>query len=80
MFTSDDTTAVVGSINMDYRSLYLHFECAALLYGCPAVADVERDMQETLAKCQRVSLEDWARRPFMQKLLAWVLRPLAPLM
>ena len=37
-------------------------------------------MQETLAKCQRVSLEDWARRPFMQKLLAWVLRPLAPLM
>lgn len=80
MFTSDDTTAVVGSINMDYRSLYLHFECAALLYGCPAVADVERDMQETLAKCQRVSLEDWARRPFLQKLLAWVLRPLAPLM
>ena len=33
MFVSDDTTAVVGSINLDYRSLYLHFECAALLYG-----------------------------------------------
>ena len=29
VFTSDDRKAVVGTINMDYRSLYLHFECAA---------------------------------------------------
>ena len=37
-FVSDDTTAVTGSINLDYRSLYLHFECAALMSRTPAVA------------------------------------------
>lgn len=79
MFTSDDTTAVVGSINLDYRSLDLNFECAAFLYESPAVADVERDMQETLAKCRRITLEDIRKWSPLQKIKGWVLRPLAPL-
>lgn len=80
MFVSDDTTAVVGSINLDYRSLYLHFECAALLYGCAAVADVERDIQETRAKSRAITLEDCKRRKLIWRFLGWILRPLAPLM
>ena len=80
MFVSDDSTAVVGSINLDYRSLYLHFECAALLYRCPAVADVERDFQETLAKCHAVTLEECRTARLSQKLTGLLLRPLAPLM
>ena len=43
VFVSDDCKAVVGTINMDYRSFYLHFECAAYLRNTPAVADVEAD-------------------------------------
>ena len=79
-FVSDGVTAVTGSINLDYRSLYLHFECAALLYRCPAVADVERDFQETLAKCHAVTLEECRTARLSQKLTGLLLRPLAPLM
>ena len=61
IFVSDDATAVVGSINLDYRSLRHHYECAALLYGCPAVADVEQDMAETMSKCRRLTVEDCKR-------------------
>ena len=78
MFVSDGDTAVVGSINLDYRSLYLHFECAALLYQCPAVGAVEEDFQRTLAQCRAVSLGD-KERP-LRRLTGWLLRPLAPLM
>lgn len=79
-FVSDGDTAVVGSINLDYRSLYLHFECAAMLYGVPAAADVERDFQATLAQCHRMTVEDCRRDSFGRRALGWILRPLAPLM
>ena len=49
-FVSDDEKAVVGTINMDYRSLYLHFECAAFFSHMDAVLQVEQDFQETLEK------------------------------
>lgn len=79
MFVSDDKTAVVGSINLDYRSLHHHFECAALLHGCDAVLDVERDMQDTLAKCRAITAEDCRREKLWRRIIAWVGRPLAPL-
>ena len=80
VFCSDDETAVVGSINLDYRSLYLHFECAAYLYRSQAVRDVELDFQRTLKKCQEITLEDCRRYPLMKKLAGKVLRLFAPLM
>ncbi len=53
-YVSDDDIAVVGTINMDYRSLYLHFECGVAMYGCPAVADLRRDAEETFAVSHEV--------------------------
>ena len=79
-FVSDDVTAVTGSINLDYRSLYLHFECAALLYGTPAIADIERDFQATLAHCRKITLEDCKKDRLGRRIVGWLLRPLAPLM
>ena len=79
-FVSDGVTAVAGSINLDYRSLYLHFECAALLYRAPAVEAIEADFQETLADCRRITLEDCRRDKLTRRMIGWVLRPLAPLM
>jgi len=79
MLVSDDRTAVVGSINFDYRSLYLHFECAVLLYGSQAVVDVERDMQQTAALCRRVAPADW-KKGKLRRLIGWLLRPVAPLL
>ena len=79
-FVSDGVTAVTGSINLDYRSLYLHFECAALLHSVPAVGDIEADFQATLQKCRRITEEDCRRDRLSRRLTGWLLRPLAPLM
>ena len=80
VYVSDDVKAVVGTINMDYRSLYLHFECAAYIYRNPAVQSVEKDFQDTLAKCQEITLEECRRYPGVKKLAGSLLRLLAPLM
>ena len=79
-FVSDGATAVAGSINLDYRSLYLHFECAALLLGAPVVETLEADFQQTLKKCRKITLEDCKRDKLTRRITGWLLRPLAPLM
>ena len=79
-FTSDDCKGVVGTINLDYRSLFLHFECAVSLYQVPQIADVEADFQETLKDCREISMEDWKNEKFITKLTGRVLRLIAPLM
>ena len=79
-YVSDDERAVVGTINMDYRSLFLHFECAAYFYRNPAVADVERDFAETLKQCEEITLEDCRTYPGIRKLAGSLLRLIAPLM
>lgn len=80
VFTSDNTKAVVGSINMDYRSLHLHFECAVYLFRNPAVQQAEADFQETLKHCQEITLEDCKTYPIPKKIAGKVLRLFAPLM
>lgn len=80
VFVSDDEKAVVGTINLDYRSLYLHFECAAYMYKNAVVKDVERDYQRTLEKCQMITKEDCRTYPILHKFAGKALRLLAPLM
>lgn len=79
-FTSDGEKAVVGTINLDFRSLYHHFECAALIYRNPVVADIEADFQETLAQCQEITMETCRRYPLRQKIAGGAMRLIAPLM
>ena len=80
VFVADDIEAVVGTINLDYRSLYLHFECAAYLYDSPAVAQVARDFEDTERRCQRVTLDDLKRIPIPTRVAGLLLKVLAPLM
>ncbi len=79
-FVSDDVRGVVGSINLDYRSLYLHFECAAYVYANPVVHDIETDFQKTLEKSMRITLEDCKKYNIFKKVYGRALRLLAPLM
>ena len=74
----DDGVAVVGSVNLDYRSLYLHFECGAVLYGCAALADIRRDFEEILRDSAPVQLTD-CRTGFVGGMVSALLRVLAPL-
>ena len=80
VFVSDDDTATVGTINLDYRSLYLHFECGVFIYNNSVVDRVERDFQETLMKCHKVSLVELRNRSLFSKIAGQVLRLVAPLM
>lgn len=79
-FVSDDEKAVVGTINLDFRSLYLHFECGVLMYRNPAVQEVEQDFERTLEKCCRITLEDCRRYPFLKSFAGQMMRFIAPLM
>ena len=80
VFTSDDEKAVVGTINMDFRSLYLHFEDAVFMYRHSEIANVEKDFQRTLEKCHQITLADCNSYSTAKRLLGAVLRLVAPLM
>ena len=80
VFISDDCKATVGTINLDYRSLYHHFECGTYLYASPEVAKIEQDFQQTLAKCVRADAELLKNDPFMRKLIGPGMRIIAPLL
>ena len=80
VFVSDDKKAVVGTINLDYRSLYHHFECAAYLYECACIPDIARDFEETLAKCREVTPESIEHEKFFYKAAGSLMQFIAPLM
>ena len=80
VFVSDDRRAVVGTINLDYRSLYLHFECAAYMEDVPAVGDILRDFRSTEEQCQRITMQDVNRQKLITRLAGAVLKVIAPLM
>ena len=77
---SDGTKAVVGTINLDYRSLYHHFECATYLYRAACIGDIEADFQKTLAQSAPVTPETMRRERFSYRLSGALLKFLAPLM
>jgi len=79
-FVSDDDISVVGTINLDYRSLYLHFECAAVMYGGSVAYAIRMDFQDTLKKSVEITVADCDKRPFPKRMIGWVLRIFAPLL
>lgn len=80
VFLCDDIHAVVGTINLDYRSLYHHFECAAYLYKVPALQDIRADFDTTRAKCQAITQDDVKMLPRGTRILGALLKVFAPLM
>lgn len=80
-FVSDNLSATVGTINLDYRSFYHHFECGAYFYDNKVVGKVEEDFQNTLRKCREVTMEYYYQEiPVYQKLLGSLGKLFAPLM
>ena len=76
----DSKLASVGSVNLDFRSLYWHFECGALVCDPETAADVEADFKNTFLKCNRISMVDAEQRSLGEKALGAVLRIVAPIM
>lgn len=75
----DDKFATVGTINLDYRSLYFHFENGVYLYQCPAVLDIKNDILKTLEDCTNIT-EELCRKNMFFQLVQGVLRIFAPLL
>lgn len=80
MFVSDDCKAVVGSINLDFRSLYEHFECATFIYNNPVVGDIKKDFIDTFDKCQEFYKEDYKKLPLFNRICGKVCRLFGPLL
>ena len=80
VFVSDDKKAVVGTINLDYRSLYHHFECATYLYKTECVPQIEDDFQQTLKKCRAVTPETIKAEKVSTKIIGQIVKFLSPLM
>ncbi len=78
-FVCDDEVAVVGTINMDYRSLYLHFECGTYFYKNTLVEDVKKDSLETMEQSREIFRKD-TRQGFWGHLFCSVLRVFSPLL
>ena len=77
-FVCDDEYAVVGSVNLDYRSLYLHFECALWMYRADCVMDVKADYEKTLEECHEVELKE-EKLGLIRRLFRATLDLIAPL-
>ena len=79
-FVADDEVATCGTINMDYRSLYLHFENGCWFSSCDAVAQVRRDFEELFPLCTEVTGQYAGKRERYVRGLNCILRLFGPLM
>ena len=80
VFLSDRREAVVGTINLDYRSLYHHFECAAYLKDVACLPDIQRDFEETFPKCRVVTHRTCREERLLVKLTGFLAKAIAPLL
>lgn len=79
-FVCDDEIATVGSINLDYRSLYLHFECGVWMYQSAAVMQVKEDCLETFACSEEITLDFCRQKNVLVRVMQGILRLFAPLL
>jgi len=77
---SDQDIAVVGSVNLDFRSLYLHFEVSCVLYQNECLKDIKRDFEKIFELSKEMTLEDVKKIPITQKAIAFFMKAFAPLL
>ncbi len=77
---SDNIKAVVGTINQDYRSMYLHYECAVYLHNTAEIKDIEKDFDDTLKKCTKMFIENYNDLPLYSRICGRFLRIFAAMM
>ena len=79
VFVIDDKVANVGTINLDYRSLYLHFECGMYMEDVKCIKDIKEDMINTINKSHEFTNKEL--KPILPiAIIQGILRLFAPLM
>ena len=79
-FVCDDKIATVGTVNLDYRSLYLHFECGVFMYRSQAVMQLKEDALDTIERSREITRDFCRKRNLAILALQSVLRLFAPLL
>lgn len=77
---ADNRYAVVGTVNLDFRSLYLHYEDAVYLCDAPAICDIAADFEKTLPQCRLVTYDRCRRTDIFRRIVRTFLRLFSPLM
>jgi len=80
VFVSDNNKAVVGTINLDFRSLFLHFECGMYMYGCGCINEIIQDFNNTFKECMEITREIYIKLPLREKLIGRIMRIFAPML
>ena len=80
IFVSDDRVATVGTVNMDFRSFYFHFECGAWISNMDVVGDIKEDVLRIMEVSEEIRLDKWRKRPLSQKFKQSILHLFAPFM
>lgn len=79
-FVVDDKMAVVGTINMDFRSYYLHYECGVWFYRSRVVDEVKQDYLETLTKSHQVTMEEYKQMKLSVRMAIALLNIFSPML
>jgi cardiolipin synthase len=79
-FVADGECGTVGTVNLDFRSLYLHFECGVWLCGCGSVAAMRGDFLRTQEESQEIALADLDGDSFAARAAGWFLRIFSPML
>lgn len=80
LLVCDDQYATVGTVNMDYRSLYLHFECGVWLFQTDSVRQIREDIEQTISQSREITAEDCRTTAWYRRAVRSFLRAFAPLM
>lgn len=80
MFVSDNKVAIIGTINMDYRSFYLHFECGVALYGSSVIATMKKDMENTFEISELITYKMAKKISLWRRIYRMILRLFSPLL
>lgn len=80
VFVCDDREAVVGTINLDYRSLYHHFECATYMWGTDCIPQILNDFILTQEKCREMTVDMLSSEPLKRRVLGFIAKAAAPLL
>lgn len=78
-FLADDAVGTIGTINLDFRSFYLHFECGVWLYGCKSLESMKNDFLSSQNLCREVKISELEQEKLYRKASGWLLKVFSPL-
>lgn len=76
----DGKYAFIGTVNCDYRSMLLHYECGALVMHDDVIAEMQDDFSDALSSSHEITYEEWRNRPLHARMVEVLLSLFAPML